>query len=177
MLSTLPIPKGVSQQIRNIQRDFLWGKKEEKKKWALIAQDKLCKPKFHGGLGLQDLDTLSKVLGAKLWWRWLKEMGKPWAKLQKYKYTKDQQERDHIRMTRHIRGSHIWNNAWENRALVPKHSFQEIKSGNLAWFWEDNWQQEPNLCREELDIIKEDTINKGLKRVREFWDQTRDNGK
>ncbi len=35
MLSSLPAPKGVLEQIRNIQRDFLWGKEETRKKWAL----------------------------------------------------------------------------------------------------------------------------------------------
>jgi len=64
-----------------MQRDFLWGKGEEKKKWALVAWDKLFMPKPHGGLGLHDPETLKKVLGAKLWWRWLKESSKPWAKL------------------------------------------------------------------------------------------------
>ena len=37
MFSALPAPKGVMQQCRNIQRDFLWGKGEEKKKWSLVA--------------------------------------------------------------------------------------------------------------------------------------------
>ena len=73
-------------------------------------------------------------------------------------------------MTGHIRGSHIWNKVWENRDLVQKHTFWEIKNGNLAWFWEDNWKQEHNLCREGLDIIKNDTINRGMKRVSDFWD-------
>ena len=41
MFLALPAPKGVMQQIRSIQRDFLWGKGEEKKKWALVAWDKL----------------------------------------------------------------------------------------------------------------------------------------
>eukprot|EP00253_Pinus_taeda_P024975 PITA_24975 len=63
MFSALPAPKGVLQHIRNIQRDFPWGKGEEKKKWALVAWEKICKPKTHGGLGLDDPETLSKVLG------------------------------------------------------------------------------------------------------------------
>ena len=66
ILSTLPAPKGVLQQFRNIQRDFLWGKEETRKKWALVSWDKICKPKSHVGLGLDDQEILSKVLGAKL---------------------------------------------------------------------------------------------------------------
>jgi len=37
-------------------------------------------------------------------------------------------------MIGHIRDSYIWNNAWERRALVQKHSFSEIRNGKLAWF-------------------------------------------
>lgn len=68
MLSSLPTLKGVLQQFRNIQRDFLWGKEETRKKWVLISWDKICKPMSHGSLGLDDQEILSKVLGAKLWW-------------------------------------------------------------------------------------------------------------
>eukprot|EP00253_Pinus_taeda_P008429 PITA_08429 len=88
MFSTLLAPKGIKQQIRNIQRDFLWGKGEEKNKWALVAWDKICKPKSHGSLGLHDLETLSKVSGAKLWWRWINKSTAPWAKLWKQKYAR-----------------------------------------------------------------------------------------
>eukprot|EP00253_Pinus_taeda_P017968 PITA_17968 len=77
-LSALPAPKGVLQRLRTIQRDFLWGKGEERKKWALVAWDKLCKPKSHGGLGLDDPDVLSKILGEKLWWRWVKDPKAQW---------------------------------------------------------------------------------------------------
>ena len=66
MLSALPAPKGVLQQFRNIQRDFLWGREEARNKWALVSREKICKPKDHGGLGLDDQEILSNVLGAKL---------------------------------------------------------------------------------------------------------------
>eukprot|EP00253_Pinus_taeda_P035229 PITA_35229 len=85
MLSTLPSPKEVMQNIRNVQKDFLCGKGEEKKKWALVAWDKVCKPNIHRGLGLDDPQTLKKVLGAKLWWRWIKEPVSPWAKEKSYR--------------------------------------------------------------------------------------------
>lgn len=118
MFSTLPAPKGVMQQCKNIQRDFVWGKGEEKKKWALGAWEKICKPKAHGGLGLDDLEVINKVLGEKLWWRWIKESNAPWAQIWNQKYTNNWQDKDHMRMFGIIKGSHIWNKAWENRDIV-----------------------------------------------------------
>jgi len=49
-----------------MQRYFLWGKGEEKKKWALAAWDKICKPKSHGGLGLHDPVILNRFFRVKL---------------------------------------------------------------------------------------------------------------
>jgi len=67
MLSILPAPQSVLHQLGSIQWDFLLGKGKEHKEWALVAWDKISKPKSFGGLGLDDPDLLNKVLGAKLW--------------------------------------------------------------------------------------------------------------
>jgi len=133
-LSALLAPKGVLQQFRNIQRDFLWGKEETRKKWALVSWDKICKTKSHGGLGLDDQEILSDVLGAKLWWRWVKEPGAHWAKTWKEKYASSWQTSDLIRMSGNIKGTHIWNKAWDNRSLVQNNSFWEIRAGEQALF-------------------------------------------
>jgi len=72
MFSSLLAPKLVLHLFRAIQRDFLWGKGEEEKKWALVAWEKIYKLRKHGCLGLDDPEILSKALGVKLWWRWIK---------------------------------------------------------------------------------------------------------
>jgi hypothetical protein len=68
-----PAPKGILQKIRAIQRNFLWRGAEDKKKWALVAWEKLCWPKNKGGLGLQDPQMTNVAYGEKLWWRWVKD--------------------------------------------------------------------------------------------------------
>eukprot|EP00253_Pinus_taeda_P011858 PITA_11858 len=144
MLSAILAPTSVITNIRNIQRDFLWGKGEEKKKWALMAWDRVCKPKSHGGLGLHDPGSLNRVIGAKIWWRWLKEIQALGAKLWKQKYARGWQEKNLIRMAGQVKGSAIWNRAWENRALVQnhRHSHQSINKG-LRWVC-DYWDQSRN---------------------------------
>eukprot|EP00253_Pinus_taeda_P024545 PITA_24545 len=162
---------------RSIQRDFLWGKGGEKKKWALVAWEKICKPKNYGGLGLDDPKILSKVLGTKLWWRWIKDPEAQWVMIWKEKYASNWKNNDLIRMLGYRKGSHILNNAWDSRGLVQGNSFWEIRDGNLALFWEDRWQQEPILLKENLRDLKEEIATKGLSKVKEFWDQTNSMGK
>jgi hypothetical protein len=72
-MSVFPAPKGILQKIRTIQRNFLWRGAEDKKKWAIVAWEKLCWPKRKGGLGLQDPQVTNDAYGAKLWWRWIKD--------------------------------------------------------------------------------------------------------
>eukprot|EP00253_Pinus_taeda_P031182 PITA_31182 len=123
LASALLAPKGVLQQFRNIQRNFLWGKEETRRKWTLVSWDKICRPKIHGGLGLDDQEILNKVLVAKLWWRWVQNPETQWANIWKEKYASSWQTRDPIRMSGNIKGSHIWNKAWEYRSLVQENSF------------------------------------------------------
>jgi len=111
MLSALLAPKGVLEQTRDIQRDFLWGKEETRNKWALVSWDKVCKPKSQGGLGLDDQEILCKALGAKIWWKWVQEPKAQWAKIQKEKYASLWHNNDLIRMSGIIKGSYIWNRA------------------------------------------------------------------
>eukprot|EP00253_Pinus_taeda_P001769 PITA_01769 len=177
MLQALPAPKGVLQQFNNIQRDFLWGKEETRKKWALVSWEEICKPKSHGGPGLNDPEILSKVLGAKLWWRWVKEPEAKWAMTWKEKYASSWKKKDLIRMSGNIKGSYIQNKAWDNRSLVQDNSFWEIREGDLALFSEDKSQQEPILLKEDFMCLKQETNSQGLTKVKDFWTLPHDTGK
>jgi hypothetical protein len=81
MMSIFLSPKGILQKIRTLQREFLWRGAETKKKWALVAWEKVCKPKCKGGLGLQDRQVTNKAYGEKFWWRWVKETSTLWETL------------------------------------------------------------------------------------------------
>lgn len=80
-------------------------------------------------------------------------------------------------MDGNIKGSHIWNRAWENGGLVQENGFWVIREGNLALFWEDRWKQEPILLKEDLKEIKAETDANGLIKVNDFWDHSNVAGK
>jgi len=80
-------------------------------------------------------------------------------------------------MSGNIKGSAIWNKAWENKGLVQGNSFWEIREGDLALFWEEKWQREPKLLTEDFWNLKHETDTQGLTRVKYFQDDTHNNGK
>jgi hypothetical protein len=102
-------PKGILQNIRAIQRDFLWRGVENKKKWALVAWEKVFRPKGKGGMELQDPQVTNKAYGAKLWWRWVKDKSIPWENLWKAKYSPNINNQDQIRLMGTREGLAIWN--------------------------------------------------------------------
>ena len=177
MLSVLPVLKGVLQQFSTIQRDFLWGKEETRKKWALVSWEKIFKPRNQGGLGLDDLEILNKAFGAKLWWRWVKDPKAQWESILKEKYANSWHYSELIIISGNMKGSPIWNKTWENREVVQKNSFWEIRDGDQALFWEDKWQQEPILLKEEFLGLKHEIDTQGLNKVEDLWDNTRQTGK
>jgi hypothetical protein len=124
--------KHVIRAIKTLQHNFLWHEYQSNKKWALVGWDKLCMPKNQGGLGLRDPGKLNQVMGAKIWWRWLKAPTTAWASIWRHKYAPLTPENQLIRHNTKINGSNIWNIAWQNRALVQNHAFWEIRNGESA---------------------------------------------
>lgn len=99
MFSALAAPKAVYKSIRSIQRSFLWNGASKQSKWALIKWTDICKPKREGGLGLRDPEILSKVVAAKIRWRWVENPSSLWGTWWKAKYTTQVRDRDLIRLT------------------------------------------------------------------------------
>eukprot|EP00253_Pinus_taeda_P019962 PITA_19962 len=170
LLSLLPAPKGILQQIRNIQRSFLWSGNGEKKKWALVAWDKLCMSKSRGGLNLVDPEIINRTCGAKLWWRWIENPTLPWAKHWKEKYVPDCDAQDLIRLQDTPDGSPIWNHAKRNKNLVQENSFWEIRN-------DDNWREWINFNSElsEDNNHTAQTLNASILK-RKIW-KTEENDK
>jgi hypothetical protein len=111
LFSVLAAPKGILKKLRTLQRTFLWGGATKEKKWALIAWEKLCKPKSYGGVGIKDPLHAGCALAAKLWWRWITNPEDFWAKVWKNKYAPEVELQDLIRMDGNRPGSLIWNTA------------------------------------------------------------------
>lgn len=85
-MSLFRMPTVVANKIEKIQRKFLWGDTEERKKLHLIGWDKLTRKKKYGSLGIKRLMEQNTALLAKWWWRFNKEKEALWVKVVSSKY-------------------------------------------------------------------------------------------
>ena len=81
LFSIMAAPKWVLKQIRNLQRNFLWGSSGLNRKWALVKWTEVFTPKSAGGLGLRDPLHSNHTMGARIWWKWISKPKIPWARL------------------------------------------------------------------------------------------------
>ena len=68
----------------------------------------ICKLKEVGGLGLRDPLDINKVVGAKIWWKWITHEEEPWAKLWNKKYSPQWPKTFLIRFRENVPNSSIW---------------------------------------------------------------------
>jgi hypothetical protein len=65
---TNKIPKTYLDEIQRLQRGFIWGETEDKKKYHVVGRVMVTKPKWTGALGLR-LDTINKACLLNSAWR------------------------------------------------------------------------------------------------------------
>ena len=80
-MSLFVIPKNVRTRLERIQRNFLWGDTEERRKFHLVNWAEVCKDKKHGGLGLRHLEGLNQALLGKWLWKFSLERESLWRKV------------------------------------------------------------------------------------------------
>ena len=66
LFSVLASPKSILKQIRNLQRQFLWGGTKDIRKWPLVEWQTICTLKSLGGLGLRDPMDNNKIMSVKI---------------------------------------------------------------------------------------------------------------
>eukprot|EP00253_Pinus_taeda_P011292 PITA_11292 len=168
-LSIMAAHLGICSKIREIMRKFIWGGANHQKKWALVSWKHLTERKEKGGLGLRDPEKLNKVLGAKLWWRWLREGNDLWKAIWRLKYNMPDTTVDILRQRETPKGSTIWDLARQNRDIVENHIFWEVRGGGEANFWEEKWQQKEKMNRIQTVQQLQEKIGGNRNCVKDYW--------
>ena len=127
-----------------IQREFLWGDMEERRKIHLASWSVICKDKKHGGLGLRHLEGLNQALLGTWLWRFSLERESFWRRVIRGKFG----EVEKGWTTREVKdsfGLSLWKDIrkrWEEFILRTNIC---IGNGRHISFWWDNWARDSKL--------------------------------
>ncbi|RVW72687.1 putative ribonuclease H protein [Vitis vinifera] len=137
-LSLFRMPKIVARRLEKLQRDFLWGGGNMKRKAHLVNWEMVCAGKEKGGLGLRKLVLLNKALLGKWVWRFARAKDELWKQVLMAKYgqedlgwrTKKANGGVWCRGLEGILKESDW--CWDNMAF-------NVGKGTRIRFWTDPW--------------------------------------
>jgi hypothetical protein len=161
MISFFQLPRGVLKRLDYFRSRFFWQGDCEKRKYRLAKWSVLCRPKDHGGLGIQDLQVKNRALLGKWLYKLLTEEG-IWQTLLKRKYIGSKALSQVIWKPG---DSHFWAGLMETKKFFFPYGSFSIKDGSEIRFWEDKWLGNTTL-REQYPALynivrhKSDTIAK-----------------
>lgn len=139
LMSCISMPSGVYMALMKKLRKLFWQGTDTKKKFALIAWDKVCNPIENGGTGIKNQLWQNKALGAKLFWKIHKEQHLKWVRIIRSKYLTNLNSEEALRVTNFPRGSRIWNFIAKSSDIILNHISWNVKDGKKALFWNDSW--------------------------------------
>lgn len=158
------LPVSTCESLDKLNRDFLWGDCDEKRKVHLVNWDVVCQPKTSGGLGNKKIVAMNKAMPAKTGWRILQQDEDLSCSIFKHKYLKSNSLLNPSYKKPALCSS-TWSSICFGASLLRQGLYWRIGNGETAHFWIDNWSGCGTLCTFAMDptIIDEELL------VHDFW--------
>ena len=92
-----------------------------------------------------------------------------WKQIWTQKYNMPSTTEGILRVEEVPKGSSIWDLASQNRDLINKFAFWEIRNESIAHFWEEAWQQRDIMADiQTLQNTYQKATMEGLKLVKDY---------
>nr|CCA66036.1 hypothetical protein [Beta vulgaris subsp. vulgaris] len=157
------IPKSIIDGIEKMCRNFFWGQKEEERRVAWVAWEKLFLPKKEGGLGIRNFDVFNRALLAKQAWRILTKPDSLMARVIKGKYFPRSNFLE-ARVSPNM--SFTCKSILSARAVIQKGMCRVIGDGRDTTIWGDPWV--PSLERYSIAATEGVSEDDGPQKVCEL---------
>lgn len=162
-MQTAKLPVTTCNAIDKLNKGFLWGDSENKKKVHLARWDLVCQPKSLGGLGIKKTVKMNQALLAKASWRMTQKEDGLWCRVLEQKYLKN----DSIWNTEYpcpAGCSSTWRGIVFGAKLLHQGIQWRIGDGDSVHFWKDKWLSSGPLIDKARNVSLIDTQLK----VRDF---------
>ncbi|GKV53249.1 hypothetical protein SLEP1_g59784, partial [Rubroshorea leprosula] len=154
-------PASIHKELDTISRNFIWGSTSTKRKANLISWDRITQPRKAGGIGIRASSEVNQAAMAKLHWRMITEVQKPWAKAFISKYKIDPPYHNFSQSS-----SPICKDISKGKDIVEKGISWVPRDGSKINFWQDRWILKESLCSvfygpfrpHDLDITVKDLL-------------------
>ncbi|MCH86180.1 RNA-directed DNA polymerase (Reverse transcriptase) [Trifolium medium] len=135
-MMSMPIPKSCLYKIDKIQRAFIWGDGEEKKKMHLISWNKITMPKHCGGVGLRRLDYMNDACLMKMGWSLMVGEHSLWGQVLLGKHGREFETRGKLTSPN---DSALWKAIVRLWPKMEEFRCWNIGDGSRVNFWKDKW--------------------------------------
>ncbi|KAH0646562.1 hypothetical protein KY284_034446 [Solanum tuberosum] len=122
------------KHIQGIMADFLWGRRDDKKKYHWSSWKNLSFPYEEGGIGVRQMKDVCQSFQFKHWWIF-RTKRTLWGDFLKAKYC---QRSNPISKKWDTGESQAWKVLMRNKHKVEKHIQWKINNGSSSFWW-DNW--------------------------------------
>jgi hypothetical protein len=117
----------------------MWGDTDHKRKFHVVAWDKIIVPKAMGGLGLRKLDVMNKACLSKLSWKLQTGSSDLWCHVLRGKYKMENELNN--RACRGT-GSSLWKALMALNHVIQMFSYWIVGDGKSIDAWQDTWLDE-----------------------------------
>ncbi|KAK4282627.1 hypothetical protein QN277_013982 [Acacia crassicarpa] len=136
-MQSYKLPASVCQNMERMQRDFIWGDTENRRKHHAISWEIVTSPKADGGLGLKRLEIMNDSFLAKKAWRMHSEPHHLWVQVLNAKYKSGKRAGSLFEVRRG--DSSLWANLCRIWHALEDRLVWEVGDGRDVRFWKDRW--------------------------------------
>ncbi|KAK2417953.1 hypothetical protein QL285_040194 [Trifolium repens] len=154
-MMSMPIPISCLNEIEKIQRAFIWGDTEDKRKAHMVSWETITKPKSNGGLGFRKLQGMNQACLMKMGWSLMVEEQSLWGEVLLGKYGRDSWNQGLVTVTPN--DSALWKAIAKVWPLLEQHKCWSLGDGSKVNFWHDKWINEHLRISDLVSNIPEES--------------------
>ena len=136
VISCFRLATSLCKDLEIMIREFWWGGDDRRHKSHWVNWERLCKPKFGGGLGFRNIKKFNEALLAKQFLRLLNSSSSLAYKVFQHRFFK---EGNILKLNDRAKGSYAWNSIKGVKHLIEVGSRWRIGRGNTVKIWGDPW--------------------------------------